>query len=116
MDKTLGQMGAVKGAVKGRSSESEFDGDAKGFLFEPEYSWEEILERRALREQAAAAASANPPAAKPIPRPRVGSNWWCSCTNCPAQDREISSICCHEYYRGQDVLREVEEMTQAMPA
>ena len=85
--------------------------EQEGYLFEPEYSLAEVLNRREQRdverlEQGAALDDAIQAAI--VARPRRNSNWWCSCKFCPSQEREIDSICCREWMLADYRLREVE--------
>ncbi|XP_055065270.1 uncharacterized protein [Misgurnus anguillicaudatus] len=77
----------------------------EGYLFEPEYSPDEIRQRR--EQQQAALASSAIVASE---RSRADSSWWCSCQHCPQQRTEVESLCCQEWNRGQFLLREAEEM------
>ena len=80
----------------------------QGYMFEPEYS-EEQLRRRDEEEAAAAAAVAARQAAggAPAEDQRVGSDFWCLCTNCMPMDTEEQSLCCHEFHRAQFLLDEL---------
>ena len=70
----------------------EFDG--RPYLFEPEYTDEELLalenervDREAQRAEQAVVAS----------RPRTSVTWWCSCGCCVQMDTEEKSLCCKEW-------------------
>ena len=71
---------------------SEFDG--RSYLFEPEYTDEELLalenesaEREVQRAEQAVAAS----------QPGTSVTWWCSCGCCVQMDTEEESLCCKEW-------------------
>ncbi|CAL8397646.1 unnamed protein product [Boreogadus saida] len=58
----------------------DFEFDGRGYLFEPEYTQEE------LREMEAAEAV-----------PRITGNWWCACGKCRQMPTEVESRCCTEW-------------------
>ena len=70
----------------------------QGYLFEPEYT-DEQLQRRD-EEEAAAAAGVDE-------EERVGNDSWCLCTNCVPMETEPESLCCHEFHRAQFLLDEL---------
>ena len=67
----------------------------QGYLYEPEYSEEEL---RRIEEEAAAAAAeqALPVAEEPD---RAGVNWWCTCLLCSPMETHKESLCCSEFQR-----------------
>ncbi|KAG5274854.1 hypothetical protein AALO_G00140890 [Alosa alosa] len=84
--------------------------DVRGYLYEPQYSDEQL---RAMEEQEAAEAAATTadlPAADEEPAmARAGANWWCLCSNCAPMDTEQESVCCREFQRCQFLLDEITE-------
>ena len=93
--------------------ENMVETDVRGYLFEPQYSDEQL---RAMEEQEAAEAAAttaeadDPSAADEEPAmARAGANWWCLCSNCAPMDTEQESVCCQEFVRCQFLLEEITE-------
>lgn len=85
----------------------DFEGNP--YLFEPEYTDEELAEmdrRRAAEEEEAAAAAAAAPANAPI---RCEGDWWCGCGRCQPMATEDECLCCCE----SDVFRNVLHNTEA---
>ena len=86
-------------------------GGQQGYLFEPEYT-EEQLRQRDEDEAAAAAADAARQAAvvagADAEEQRVGNDSWCLCTNsnCMPMETERDLLCCHEFHRAQFLLDE----------
>ena len=77
----------------------------QGYLYEPEYSEEEL---RRIEEEAAAAAAeqALPVAEEPD---RAGVNWWCTCLLCSPMENHKESLCCSEFQRCQFLRDEMAE-------
>ncbi|XP_060775114.1 uncharacterized protein LOC132884975 [Neoarius graeffei] len=83
----------------------DFISQPKGYLYDPEYTDEEIRQmelERAERErvdreveegEAGAAAGAGAGAA----RHRVTDKWWCTCSKCEVMQTEVECYCCHEW-------------------
>ena len=80
----------------------------QGYLFEPDYSAEELQQRdvEAAERQAAAAEEQQR-------EPRAGHTSWCLCTNCIPMATEVESLCCHEFHRAQFLLDELQEEIEA---
>lgn len=74
----------------------EIDFDGQGYRFEPEYSEEEFLRRKAEYEQQLSEESTVAPAAEAA-APRVTGTWWCSCRKCRQMPTEEESLCCAEW-------------------
>lgn len=72
--------------------DDDFDYDGRPYRFEPEYTDEELAERR-LRRQREEQLSKEQSAA----RLRVGGNWWCSCGHCSSMLTEEERLCCSEW-------------------
>lgn len=79
---------------------------ARPYLYEPEYTEEELRERdeREARERQlaedAAAAIANTDL-NSATQPRTSRNWWCTCQRCKLMPAEEECLCCREW----DLLR-----------
>uniref|UniRef100_A0A672HK02 Uncharacterized protein n=1 Tax=Salarias fasciatus TaxID=181472 RepID=A0A672HK02_SALFA len=70
-----------------------FEYDGRPYRFEPEYTEEEILERRLQRqaeEQRARESSASA-------RPQTDSTWWCECGHCASMPIEEECLCCVQW-------------------
>ena len=91
--------------------------DVRGYLYEPQYSDEQL---RVMEEQEAAEAATDTaeadalPAADHLPAAdeepataRAGADWWCLCSHCPPIDTEQESVCCREFQRCQFPLDEI---------
>ncbi|CAL8254644.1 unnamed protein product [Boreogadus saida] len=74
----------------------------EGYLFEPEFSQEELRERE--EEDAAAAAEQALPVAEDEEPERAGVNWWCTCLLCSPKNTNTESMCCSEFQRCQFLL------------
>lgn len=74
-------------------SDDDFEYDGCPYRFEPEYTDEELFERRMQRERAEQLAREQATTA----RPRVGANWWCCCGHCTAMVTEEECLCCSEW-------------------
>ena len=100
----------------GGDEDVPWTGRVEGYLFEPEYTDEEMRERDS--EMAAAAAAAAAAAVEPEVRspPRLGrpggADSWCTCGNCEVMETEAMSFCCHECMRMEPLLREMEEQLE----
>ena len=70
-----------------------FEYDGCPYRFEPEYTDEELFERRMQRERAEQLAREQATTA----RPRMGANWWCCCGHCTAMATEEECLCCSEW-------------------
>ena len=85
-------------------------GGQQGYLFEPEYT-EEQLRQRDEDEAAVAAADAARQAAivagAEAEEQSVGNDSWCLCTNCMPMETERDLLCCHEFPRAQFLLDEL---------
>lgn len=69
-----------------------FEYDGRGYLFEPEYTDEELLAQDA--ERMARTEEQQPEAAS---RLRSTETWRCSCGHCIAMTTEEDSLCCEEW-------------------
>ena len=91
------------------ASEDDFTfAEPMGYLYEPEYTDDELRqmdseraerERRA-REDATAAATQ---------RPRENDTWWCSCDGCGPMPTERESYCYREWDLAMPVLKQMQE-------
>lgn len=78
--------------------EDEFDG--RPYMFEPEYTEEELLERRRRREREGERAQAEEAAAQQeslAAQPRTTGSWWCSCESCDKMPTEEECFCCKDW-------------------
>ncbi|CAL8338889.1 unnamed protein product [Boreogadus saida] len=89
------------------------DTNVRGYLYEPQYSDEQL---RAMEEQEAAEAAAATAEADDLPASdeepamaRAGADWWCLCSHCAPMDTEQESVCCREFQRFQFLLDEITE-------
>ncbi|CAL8342984.1 unnamed protein product [Merluccius merluccius] len=85
----------------------------RGYLYEPQYSDEQL---RAMEEQEAAEAAAATAEAGDLPAvdeepamARARADWWCLCSHCAPMDTEQESVCCREFQRCQFLLDEIKE-------
>ena len=85
--------------------------DVRGYLYEPQYSDEQLraMEEWEAAEAAAATAEADAlPAADEEPAmARAGADWWSLCSHCAPMDTEQESVCCREFQRCQFPLDEI---------
>ncbi|KAK7168520.1 hypothetical protein R3I93_004741 [Phoxinus phoxinus] len=74
------------------STDDPFMFDGRSYLFEPEYTDEELqeLRERATREREL-------PVVNAATQPRISGNWWCTCGDCKAMDTEQECLCCTEW-------------------
>ncbi|KAL0152348.1 hypothetical protein M9458_052071 [Cirrhinus mrigala] len=73
-----------------------FEFDGRPYLFEPEYTEEELRERRERREierQRAEEAAAS----RATTQPRITGRWWCSCRCCEIMPTDMECFCCKEW-------------------
>ena len=78
------------------------------YLYEPEYTEEELEEREAAAAGAAAASAATSvDSAAPEPERRANSNAHCKCGRCPPMPTEKESLCCREWDRAQFILEDL---------
>ena len=98
----------------GGDEDIPWTGRVDGYLFEPEYTDEEMIQRDSELAAAAAAAAADPPLLRSPPRlgRPGGSDTWCTCGNCEVMETEAMSFCCHECMRMEPLLREMEEQRE----
>lgn len=68
-----------------------FVADPQPYLFEPEYTEEELAAMDREREE----REAEPTGAGE--RARTNSNWWCTCDCCEQMPTETESLCCSEW-------------------
>ena len=77
--------------------------DVRGYLYEPQYSDEQLraMEVQGVAEAAAATAKADgmPAADKEPAKARAGADWWCLCSHFAPMDTEQESVCCREFQR-----------------
>ncbi|XP_077061941.1 uncharacterized protein LOC143714601 [Siphateles boraxobius] len=89
--------------------------DVRGYLYEPQYSKEQL---RLMVEQEAAAAAAEagdlPVASEEPGLARAGADWWCLCSHCAPTDTELESVCCQEFQRCRFLLEEMSEADKDM--
>lgn len=85
------------------------DTDVPGYLYEPEYSDEQLRAMEDETAEAAAATDALPAAEEEPAGARAGAIWWCLCSNCAPMDTEQESVCCREFQRCQFLLDEMME-------
>lgn len=72
----------------------DFEYDGRPYRFEPEYTDEEIMERRKQREAEEQRDQERQAAA----RPRQEGSWWCSCGgHCTVLGTEEECLCCFEW-------------------
>ncbi|XP_055025174.2 uncharacterized protein [Misgurnus anguillicaudatus] len=83
------------------------ESDVRGYLFEPQYSEEQLRQMEEQEAAAVAAAVALPVAGEELGLTRAGRNWWCLCSRCAPTDTEIESVCCREFDRCQFLLDEI---------
>ncbi|CAM4708530.1 unnamed protein product [Leuciscus chuanchicus] len=75
----------------------EIDFDGQGYRFEPEYSEEEFLQRKAeFERQLTTESSVTPVAQAAAAVSRLTGTWWCSCRKCRQMSTEEESLCCTE--------------------
>ncbi|XP_065134635.1 P2X purinoceptor 7-like [Paramisgurnus dabryanus] len=75
----------------------EVDFDGVGYRFEPEYSEEEFLQRKAEFELHLSKESSVTPVAEAAVVSRLTGTWWCSCRKCKQMPTEEESLCCTEW-------------------
>ena len=87
--------------------------DVRGYLYEPQYSDEQL---RAMEEQEAAEAAVATAEADDLPAAdeeptmaRAGADWWCLCYHCAPMATEQESVRCREFQRCQFLQDEITE-------
>lgn len=92
-------------------SEEDLHFFAQPYLFEPEYTDEEL---RAMEE----APTQQQPLSQASERQRAMETWWCKCLHCHTMPTELESLCCTEWDIVMPQLEHVEhsadEMTSAL--
>ncbi|CAL9690980.1 unnamed protein product [Knipowitschia caucasica] len=73
--------------------EEWFTADPEAYLFEPEYTEEELAQMDHEREQRQERLQTE----AIEERTRANSNWWCKCDCCEKMPNEIESLCCSEW-------------------
>ena len=71
--------------------DDDFEYDGRPYRFEPEYTDEELLERRLRRQREEQLIREQQ---QPAARRRIDGNWWCSCGQCstmPTDNQETFS-------------------------
>ncbi|KAK0134322.1 hypothetical protein N1851_030115 [Merluccius polli] len=98
----------------GDFEELMLESDVRGYLYEPQYSDEQL--RPIDEQEAAMAAAAATAEAEDLPvvdeEPGIAQakvDWWCLCSHCAPMDTEIESVCCREFQRCQFLLDEISE-------
>ena len=97
-----------------QDSDDDFEYDGRPYLFEPEYTDEELREmeeqtRREREEQEARDEEES--------RPRINGDWWCCCGHCNAMPTEEESLSCTEWdLRPEDGGRDASGMDDTDPA
>ncbi|XP_056449914.1 uncharacterized protein LOC130385435 [Gadus chalcogrammus] len=87
------------------------ESDVRGYLYEPQYSDEQL---QLIEEpEAAAAATAEAEGLKVADEEpgmaRAGADWWCLCSHCAPMDTEVESVCCKEFQRCRFLLDEISD-------
>ena len=73
--------------------EENFEYDGCPYSFEPEFTDEELIERRTRRQREEQLAREQQTAA----RLRIDGKWWCSCGQCSPMPTEEECLCCSEW-------------------
>ena len=106
----------AEGSSEDDMAEGDFEelvreSDARGYLYEPHYSEEQL---RMIEEQEAAGAAAVaeerdlPGGIEEDPgQTRAGADWWCHCSRCTPMDTDRESYCCREFPRCHFLLEEI---------
>ncbi|KAG1928990.1 P2X purinoceptor [Pimephales promelas] len=74
--------------------EEEFEFDGRPYLFEPEYTDEELASQESERRRQTAEQPADEANASTT---RISCNWWCLCGCCDPMPTEEESLCCKEW-------------------
>ncbi|XDV17632.1 hypothetical protein PO909_023464 [Leuciscus waleckii] len=89
------------------------ESDVRGYLYEPQYSDEQL---RMMEEQevvgAAAAAEEQDLLGGQEEEPgqtRAGADCWCQCSRCAPMETDTESYCCREFQRCHFLLDEIAE-------
>lgn len=75
------------------------DVDPEPYLYEPEYTQEEIMQRRQERERQERERQERHTEQSAQSQTRCDSNWWCRCGGCQPMPTEMESFCCTEWDR-----------------
>nr|XP_055062721.1 uncharacterized protein LOC129445787 [Misgurnus anguillicaudatus] len=79
----------------------DFDTQPKGYLYEPEYTDDELrqmdLERTERERMDREVEQVEAGATAAAVRHRVADKWWCTCFKCELMQTEVESYCCHEF-------------------
>ena len=87
------------------------ESDFRGYLYEPQYSDEQL---QLIEEQEAAAAATAEAEGLTVAdeepgMARAGADWWCLCAHCSPMDTEVESVCCKEFERCRFLLEEISD-------
>ena len=82
------------------------------YMFEPEFTDEEIQQREREQEERDTADSGATAAPEPEGPPRAFNTDWCECGRCQPMPTEIESLCCKRWQRVQFVFDELPADTE----
>ncbi|XP_051992948.1 uncharacterized protein LOC127651242 isoform X2 [Xyrauchen texanus] len=89
------------------------ESDARGYLYEPQYSDEQLREMEEQEAAGAAAAAGEQDLLggqeEEPGQTRAGVNWWCQCSRCASMQTDRESCCCREFQRCHFLLHEIAE-------
>lgn len=82
--------------------EFDFDSEPKGYMYEPEYTDDELrqmeldrAERERVDREATVEAEAGATAGPAVSR--LADKSWCTCSKCEIMQTEVECYCCHEW-------------------
>ncbi len=80
-----------------------FTVDRRGYLYEAEYSEEELSIRR-RNESTERGETSGETSDQTQVWERAQATWWCRCVNCNSMPTDPERYCCHEEVRGEEIL------------
>ncbi|KAK0156600.1 hypothetical protein N1851_000032 [Merluccius polli] len=90
-------MATFEGDTDAFEDDEEFVVSSEPYLYEPEYTDEELIEMDAQRAERERAAAAAPAGAAAENRERTSGDWWCQCQKCVQMLTFDECFCCREW-------------------
>ena len=89
--------------------EMPFTVGTRGYLYEPEYTKEELLQMEAEWTERERGETSEETEGQAQVRERAQATWWCRCVNCNPIPTDLESYCCHEWDLVSTQLEDISE-------